>query len=422
LDVNGVSIGSEKEIDEALIGAAGEAGIRWDREKNRKGKNGKHLGVVMGDEKRHQKYRAQKARAAWEMVKRLGRLSTAGKRKIVTQQILPILTYGCELYPEPSEQQRRLATECQRWVVGAYRGSSAEKVEALTGISGLDRLMMCKRIRWAASVYGRHIPELREVAEPIIREWIEDDAELRWMKGVKSRGGEIRVVELDIIRVEEWTDGSRMEGRAAAATRTKGETWERWQSTVADAEELGVTLAWEKNEVVALDSKGVIQRIQSLAHHQPRSWIEEKLVEQMAAKPRTLMWVKGHDGVEGNELADKMAKEEVNRGVWMNKPDIVTPAGIRQAYRLHGKAPKHLSWSRWAVRGLTYMVTDKGPQAQWLKTIGKTDDASCVCDGWTPQNAAHLYTCPWVGDGRGRARELIFEDAEWCEEVARFLQ
>jgi len=287
--------------------------------------------------------------------------------------------------------------------------------------SGLDRLMMCKRIRWAASVYGRHVPELKEVAEPIIREWVEEDAQLRWMNGTKGRGREIRVEELDIRRVEEWTDGSRMEGRAAAATRTKGE-YLGTMATVADAEELGVSIAWEENEVVALDSKGVIQRIQSLAHRQPRSWIEERLVEQMEERPRTLMWVKGHDGIEGNELADRKAKEEVSRGVWMNKPDIVTPAGIRQAYRLHGKAPKHLSWSRWAVRGLTYMVTDKGTQAQWLKTIGKTDDASCVCDGWTPQNAAHLYMCPWVGDGKGRRRESIFEDEEWCGEVARFLQ
>ena len=135
------------------------------------------------------------------------------------------------------------------------------------------------------------------------------------------------------------------------------------------------------------------------------------------------MWVKGHDGVEGNELADVRAKEEVNRGNWMHKPDIVTPApaGIRQAYRLHGGTPKHLSWSRWAVRGLTYMVTDKGPQAQWLKTIGKVDDASCVCDGWTPQNAAHLYDCPWVGNGKGRTMTTMLKDEKWCEEVARFV-
>ena len=176
----------------------------------------------------------------------------------------------------------------------------------------------------------------------------------------------MRIEELDIDRVEEWADGSRIEGRAAAATRTREEYLGMF-ATVADAEELGISMAWEKCDVVALDSKGVIQRVQSLAHQQPRSWIEERLVKQMKERPRTLMWVKGHDGVERNEEADMKAKEGVNRGVWMHKPDIVTPAGIRQAYKLHGKAPKHLSWSRWAVRGLTYMVTDKGPQAQFVR-------------------------------------------------------
>jgi len=280
-------------------------------------------------------------------------------------------------------------------------------------------MMTCKRIRWAASVYGRNLPELREVAEPILREWIEEDAELRWMGGV---GGvrDVRVEELDIERVEEWTDGSYMDGRAAAATRTRA-TYLGSMATIADAESLGVSLAWEENDVVALDSKGVIQRIKGLEYQQPRSWIEERLATQMAERPRTLMWVKGHDGVDGNEMADKKAKSEVEWGERMHMPDIVTPAGIRQAYRLHGKAPAHLKWTRWALRGLTYMITDKGPQAQWMKTIGKTEEASCGCDGWTPQNAAHLYQCPRVGDGKGRTREGIMEDEEWCESLAKFL-
>jgi len=68
----------------------------------------------------------------------------------------------------------------------------------------------------------------------------------------------VRVEELDIDKVEEWTDGSRMEGRAAAATRTRAE-YLGMMATVADAEELGVSMAWEDHDVVALDSKGVIQ-------------------------------------------------------------------------------------------------------------------------------------------------------------------
>jgi len=102
----------------------------------------------------------------------------------------------------------------------------------------------------------------------------------------------------------------------------------------------------------------------------------------------------------------------------------VTPAGIRQAFPLHDQAPSHLKWNRVALRGLTYLVTDKGPQRQWLKEMGKVGDPSCVCDGWTPQNAAHLFVCPWVGDGIGRSWEQAHEDEEctWCVTVARFVE
>ena len=256
----------------------------------------------------------------------LNKLTALGKRKIVTQQILPIPTYGCELDPEPSKQQRRLAANIQRWIIGAYRGSNRETVEELTRISEIGRLMMRKRIRWAASVYGRHLPELREVAEPIVREWVKEDAELRWMEGTRGTR-KVQVRALDIERVEEWTDGSRMEGRAAAATRSTAK-YLGTMSTIAGAEELGVSIAWETCDVVALDSKGVIEKILGPIHQQPRSWIEERLAKQMIERPRTLMWVKGHDGVEGNEQVDSRAKQEVWIGERMHWPDIVTPAGI----------------------------------------------------------------------------------------------
>jgi len=67
------------------------------------------------------------------------------------------------------------------------------------------------------------------------------------------------------------------------------------------------------------------------------------------------------------------------------------------------------------------MVTDKGPQRQWLWEIGKSEDSCCVCDGWTAQNAAHLMNCSWVGDGKGRRHEMMWEDERWCEAVAGFL-
>jgi len=65
--------------------------------------------------------------------------------------------------------------------------------------------------------------------------------------------------------VEEWTDGSRIDERAAGSTRKKG-MYLGSLATVTDTEEVGVMLAWEECDVVALDSQGAIQRIYNLQY------------------------------------------------------------------------------------------------------------------------------------------------------------
>jgi len=44
-----------------------------------------------------------------------------------------------------------------------------------------------------------------------------------------------------------------------------------------------------------------------------------------------------------------------------------------------------------------------------------------LCDGWTPQNTAHLQCCPCVGDRKGRSVEQMWNDEKWCERVAEFV-
>jgi len=56
----------------------------------------------------------------------------------------------------------------------------------------------------------------------------------------------------------------------------------------------------------------------------------------------------------------------------------------RGEHLMHPKAPAHLRWSPRAIKGLVYMMTDKGSQRQWLWEIGKTEEPACVWDGWTP--------------------------------------
>ena len=133
---------------------------------------------------------------------------------------------------------------------------------------------------------------------------------------------------------------------------------------------------------------------------------------------KELMWVKGHSGVEGNERADKRAKDTVRRGQWRSEPSLATPAGIRQEYPLYHRSP-HLKWDRRELRGLTYLHTDRGPQRAWLHQIGRAEDPFCECG--KIQNAAHLLASGCVA-GKVRTWEDIWTVRTFCAEVADFLE
>lgn len=78
------------------------------------------------------------------------------------------------------------------------------------------------------------------------------------MDGGSTEGRRVRIEELDEGRVEEWTDRGRMEGRVAAATRSAA-LYLGTMARVADAETLGMSMAWGSCNIVALGSLGVIQ-------------------------------------------------------------------------------------------------------------------------------------------------------------------
>jgi len=88
---------------------AAEYGMTWDHSKD--WKNGIHQVVNIGSKKRYQKYRKQQVRKVWEAVERLSRLPPKAKKQVAYGQIPPILTYGSELYTEPSQEQTQLARE-----------------------------------------------------------------------------------------------------------------------------------------------------------------------------------------------------------------------------------------------------------------------------------------------------------------------
>ena len=158
-------------------------------------------------------------------------------------------------------------------------------------------------------------------------------------------------------------------GGAAAGATTQSAEYLGQYATVMDAEMLGIAISLETHRfAIALDSQGAITRAMQLYTEPARSWIEPRMQEALAAEPSCLIWVKGHSGVRGNEEADRRANLIAYEGRVVGRPDRVTPAGIRQEFPIHTK-PKHLGWSRQSLKGLVYVMTDRGPLNRWLKVI-----------------------------------------------------
>ena len=154
---------------------------------------------------------------------------------------------------------------------------------------------------------------------------------------------------------------------------------------------LRISLSLESNLLrIALNSQAAITTATQLYVEPARSWVELRVQKAMAVALCTLMWVKGHSGVKGNEDADRKANLKAYGSKVVGRADVITPAGIRQDFPIHTK-PKHPRWTRKALKGLVYITIDRGPLRRLLKIIGKREDYRC--EYGEIQNAVHLRRC-----------------------------
>ena len=94
-------------------------------------------------------------------------------------------------------------------------------------------------------------------------------------------------------------------------------------------------------------------------------------------------------------------------------PDIPTLAGIRQSYIVHEGGKQIRSSHGEARKGLTYIISDRGPMGSWHETIGTIEGDTCsLCEGRRIRNSAHLLSCSRVADGRGMTLEHASENVE----------
>lgn len=134
-----------------------------------------------------------------------------------------------------------------RWVIGAWRGSAAAKAAEISGIEDLQDVMNKKRIRWAASVYARHLPQLREIAQPILEEAFgTHSVEWQWMDEPVPMDQRLEIEEVEWCesKVDGYSDGSRVRGVVAGANSMEAEYLGQY-ATVMDAEMLGIAISLE---------------------------------------------------------------------------------------------------------------------------------------------------------------------------------
>ena len=160
-------------------------------------------------------------------------------------------------------------------------------------------------------------------------------------------------------------------------------------------------------------------------------------------KPVTLAWIKAHIGINGNEMADKMAKEAtVHQGE--NK---VTEGGIKAVWqemrrnerRVEGFGKgRVIGWNRTSVTAYSHMRTGKGRLRGWREKIGKEDFGFCQCGAGMMETGTHAaFGCiqgerwgrrwsTWKQmDQRWRWRDTIIDEngkeqeidliEEWCQ-------
>ena len=316
----------------------------------------------------------------------------------------------------------------------------------------------------------------------------------------KSREESIKETEEATEEIQIFTDGSAMEGKVGAAviliregrlTQTlRFHLGPDSEHTVHEAELVGILmglhiLSTEKNNgrlaMIGVDNQAAIKafdsELRSPGHHLAREAlrIAERLKKkrQRSKATLTIRWTAGHEGLEGNELADEEAKEAAKGHTletkllpsYLRKPLLINPSAIKAAHNTMLKKEWQVGW-RESERGRALArIDDTAPSSiflkaisnpklpreeassiaqlrlrhiplnRYLKQICKVDSARCPACGENEEDIEHfLLRCPnyayerWnlarlaVKKRKPLTTEIILGDKDFVIPLATYIQ
>nr|XP_037872684.1 uncharacterized protein LOC119629756 [Bombyx mori] len=406
----------------------------------------KLLGVIIDDKLTFNAHVAGVCKRATGVYHQLSRaakinwgLHTEVIKIIYTAVIEPIILYAASVWaPAVSKLgiQKSLNTVQRGFaqkLCKAYRTVSLNSALALAGILPLDL-----RIREAASLYEAK----RGVAQPMLR-----GREVERMISALTSPHPAERMELEIqclvdqeqvdlnsdfdLRI--YTDGSKIDGRVGAALSL----WEGAAETKALKLTLSPVCTVYQAELLALcratheaaehraKSVGIysdsLSALQTTANwnalHPLAVEARENLRKALLRSKRiSLFWIKAHAGLEGNERADKLAKESALRSKRRPDYDLCPISFVKRSIRMESLDEWNHRYRGGETAGVTkiffpdaltayrvikkinidgvttQMLTGHGGFSEYLHRFKCRENPSCICEPGKPESRKKLAT------------------------------
>nr|XP_037877560.1 uncharacterized protein LOC119631139 [Bombyx mori] len=277
---------------------------------------------------------------------------------------------------------------------------------------------------------------------------MEHPAERLIIKYENLENDEQTKIAIDKCNVQFYTDGSKIDGFVGAAYTKWIEGKEQKHKklklmsccTVFQAELFAINSATEEILRCSEDSFGIFSDSRSsldiLKNGNSTHPLVTKITKninniKLQKKQITLHWIKAHNGLEGNERADQLAKEAAKKKAkpeydkcpiafvkrrireesideWSERYEAGTTAGLQNYFSLMQAAAKKIIDTIKPTGVMTQILTGHGGFSEYLARFRCKESPACPCDGGTPETIPHILTeCPISGPERFNIEQLI---------------